>query len=229
MGFADTDADDGWGVSSLFVVAVVRQVSYIFPLIFSLHFPYLRHRMCQAYKGGAKVKPVDYATLLCQPSHTHTRTAHTQSHTHFHIFIIRWQRRCHRHFLRFRNFIAGQHFATFMRSLRSARPGSSGPGLTSYTIRHCQFTWHVNNQQHTHAHTICTHVSLLACLTCCPRCRCRRFSSCSCAFQLLSVAEAAAASTASSFSSPSHTLIMASLRRPLFNARAAPPVMRQCR
>lgn len=68
MGFADTDADDGWGVSSLFVVVavvvVVRQVSYIFPLIFSLHFPYLRHRMCQAYKGGAKVKPVDYATLL---------------------------------------------------------------------------------------------------------------------------------------------------------------------
>lgn len=161
MGFADTDADDGWGVSSLFVVlfvvVVVRQVSYIFPLIFSLHFPYLRHRMCQAYKGGAKVKPVDYATLLCQPSHTHTRTAHTQYHTHFHIFIIRWQRRCHRHFLRFRNFIAGQHFAsifaTFLRSLRSASPGSSGPGLTSYTIRHCQFTWHVNNQQHTHTLT----------------------------------------------------------------------------
>lgn len=64
MGFADTDADDGWGVSSLFVVVVVRQVSYIFPLIFFLHFPYLRHRMCQAYKGSAKVKPVDYATLL---------------------------------------------------------------------------------------------------------------------------------------------------------------------
>lgn len=87
MGFADADADDGWGVSSLFVVVVVvvRQVSYIFSLIFSLHFPYLRHRMCQAYKGGAKVKPVDYATLLCQPSHTHI-LAHTVSYafSHFH-------------------------------------------------------------------------------------------------------------------------------------------------
>lgn len=88
MGFADTDADDGWGVSSLFVVAVVvvvRQVSYIFSLIFSLHFPYLRHRVCQAYKGGAKVKPVDYATLLCQPSHTHT---HRHTHSLIRIFTF---------------------------------------------------------------------------------------------------------------------------------------------
>lgn len=141
-------------------------------------------------------------------THTHTRTAHTPAHTltHSHIRIFT-----------FSSFAgSGDAIGIFYASAilsrantlppflpppcaRYVTPDLSRPSLTSHIIRHCQFTWHVNNQQHTHAHTLCTHVSLLACLTCCPRCRCRRFSSCSSALQLLSVAEAAAASSSALF------------------------------
>lgn len=185
------------------LVVVVRQVSYIFSPNIFLTFSLFK----SSHVPGIQRRRKSEASWLCdcpESSHTHAHSP-IKPHTHFHIFIIFRQRRCHRHFLRFRNFIAGQHFAPIF-ATACARYVPCQPSTdqalrrTPYVIASLRGTLITNS-----THTVHTHVSLLACLTCRPRRRrcCHRFL----LFFLILLTEAAASSPASS---ASHTLIMAS-------------------